>query len=337
LHQPDKEHVGSYEASHANHAFATGNWTTLQVHGPKYLRNHFRSRDSDRPSSLIDSVLWKIAVANALSPIGTDHKEYKSSLVEVLKEFIGVAGSSVYAYSNSSELLVGDVIAAVGGLLNGGRYARFEADWRWGRTLRSVDELRLWRFLPLSANERQISQDELVVAPSLFRYFERPRMPLHRTDEQVVLWRDRASDVVIDEPYLNTFERLGQFDLLPLRACAGGALGRPIMPELYPVCRTALGELPFMVFFDITDEFARIDRRWPRDLQGASLEKRLHFDKDRALTVLLELADRFGWVPDLLRACMPYQKEPKMLHFALKVWLQYEKRLNGLSFSAHRS
>lgn len=329
---PDQALAGLYTPSYASHAFATGDWSELRLHGREYLRSHFRSRDSQPAPSLIDSVLWKVAVANALPSVGVDHK---SSLVEVLKEINEVAGSSVYALSSSSKLLVQDVIAAVGGLLNGGRYSRFEAEWKWPHTLRSVDELRLWRFLPLSANERRASSNELVVAPFLFRYFERPRMTPSRLDDQVVFWRNRASDVIADEPYLSTFERLGQFDLLPLHACSRGALGRPIMPELYPVCRAALRELPFMVFLEITEKFAQTDRRWPRDLQGASLEKRLHFDVDRTLTVLLELADRFGWVPELLQAAVRYHDEPNLLDFALHVWRRYEKRLNGFSLSAH--
>ncbi len=329
---PDEALEGLYAPSYASHAFASGDWSELRLHGRDYLRNHFRSRDSQPAPSLIDSVLWKVAVANALPLVDVDHK---SSLVEVLKEINEVAGSSVYALSSSSKLLVQDVIAAVGGLLNGGRYSRFKAEWKWPHTLRSVDELRLWRFLPLSANERRASRNELVVAPFLFRYFERPRMTLSRPDDQVVFWRNQASDVIADEPYLSTFERLGKFDLMPLHACSRGALGRPIMPELYPVCRAALRKLPFMVFIEITEKFARTDRRWPRDLQGASLEKRLHFDIDRTLTVLLELADRFGWVPELLQDAVRYHDEPNVLYFALHVWRQYEKRLNAFSLSAH--
>jgi AAA ATPase-like protein len=169
--------------------------------------------------------------------------------------------------------------------------------------LRSTDELRI---LQLVGPDRARRQSLLSVNPELLTYLAPASLGLLRTGlagpwfGQLARFfeaiRAERRITLADIRRFRSGQMLAQFPVEPKHPDLA-VVGRGMTPEIYPPVRAALYPWQASQF---AIEMERRHLLWPAELSGARLDDALQRDPQRWLATLVECADRFGELGELI-------------------------------------
>ncbi|NML60866.1 ATP-binding protein [Massilia sp. RP-1-19] len=318
--------------------FAQGDWRGITTHAHTFLTEHLTNSIGleGEASSLVESNLWKVCLAFLFDTSTIDGEILPTQ--RLLTSEAERLGRAPFVLDRRYRISAVEAFEAAAGLFRRGGQQNFTAVWDRAETLSSIDEVRLWLLRPLAPGARQAAAAELRVHPSVFRFLSQEfEAALHDLsnpagiNDQMRTWADEIHYLVSAGPSLEVIASL-MLNARPL-SFAGNAsairkLGGFMLPELYPVCRQALREVPSDVLLEFATAEAAADAFWPRDVAGPVFKTQLDIDLGRGISVLLEVSDRMGRVPALLRFGMRHTEDTRPLRRALQAWRRLERRLS---------
>lgn len=324
-----------------DYLFASGDWGKIAKNAQSWILEQFSNFDerNAQSDSLVDSQLWKVCVACRLSE--TTNREKIIQTQRLILDEAKRSGQAPYILESRYHISTAEALEAAAGLIGGDDLLRSPVEWGRSNVIYGVDELRLWQFRSLSSNVINDENPELHVHPSVFRFLskqfelglEEIALPIG-INNSLQQWLGELSQIVFSGPSLAEVASIS-LHAEPLRFRGSTStiyrLGGFVMPELYPVCRFALRKVPVRFLLGFATTQAAQDAFWPRDLTGSTFETQLNVDLDRSLTILIEICDRLGLVPKLLRFGLQYVDEKTPLRRALNAWMRLERRLSGFS------
>lgn len=316
-------------------AFANGDWHAITSSLVDFFSPDIANEVGYEKNTLLQSSLWKVCLACLF-----DSAADESTLAfarRALDDQASSRGDGPYARTMSgySKLTLREAFHAAAGLLRRGRQQRFNATWVRENTLYGADEVRLWLLAPLAPAVRRSLSIGLRVNPEVFRFlsdeFQKASQEFTAgLGADLLQWGRMAGNRMSTDRSVSTLASLTRENPVAPWPTGAGAiyrLGGLMLPELYPLCLQALRAVPEPILLHFADEQMRSNRLWPGDVAQADLARLLRRDPESGISVLIEVADRFGRVPELLRLGISNVSDDMHLRTALQAWRRLERRL----------